>query len=167
MEEWRNVIGYEGVYAVSSFGRVKRTMPGRSTKPGKILKPRTGTRGRKHVALTFNSKAQSLEVHRLVAEAFLGPRPAGKQINHIDYKPLNNRADNLEYISPSENVRHAYRHGFVGGRGEKQWKAKLTSRDIPLIRNSPLGPTALALHYNVTRSTIKKVRNRSTWKHIP
>lgn len=130
------------------------------------MKQQHGTRGRMKVTLCRDSKQQTLDVARLVAEAFIGPRPVGKQINHIDYHCRNNRADNLEYVTPAENVAHAYKHGFIGGRGERQGHAKLTEHDIALIRRSPLGPTALAAHYNVARITIKQVLAGKTWKHI-
>ena len=166
MEKWRDVVGYEGVYEVSSIGRIKRIKPGRATNPGKILKPNLGSRGRLTVALTNNGVSRSFHIHCLVALAFLGDRPPGKTINHIDYDKLNNNVDNLEYITHSENILHAYQHGFVGGRGERQGQAKLTEHDVRLIRKSPLGSTALGLHYGVARGTIKCIRNFATWKQV-
>ena len=58
-------------------------------------------------------------MHSLVALVFIGPRPEGKQINHIDGVRPNNSANNLEYVTPSENNFHAYMLGLSEGQGEK------------------------------------------------
>ncbi len=165
-EIWMPVRGFEGWYQVSNLGKVRRIRPGKATKIGRLLKTYLGSRGRFRVGLCKDGREYTKEVARLVANAFLGECPEGKEINHIDYDCANDRADNLEYISHSENIRHAYAHGFVGGRGEKQHLAKLSERDVVMIRNSPLGSGALSRHYGVSKATIKKVRNKSTWKHI-
>lgn len=165
-EEWRNVKDFEGWYEVSDLGQVRRARAGKATKPGRVLKQQVGKNRRLRVTLSKNSEQTTREVARLVADAFLGPKPPGKEINHIDYNCQNNRVANLEFVTPSENVIHAYANGFVGGRGERQGQAKLTDHDVRLIRNSPLGSTALATHYRVTRGTIKKVRSCDTWKHV-
>lgn len=165
-EQWRDVIGFEGWYAISSFGRVKRTRAGKSTRTDLLLKQQIGKNKRCRVSLSRDGVQHTRDVHRMVAEAFLGPKPVGKEVNHIDYNPQNNRVNNLEYVTKSENITHAYAHGFVGGRGETQHLAKLTERDVQLIRHSPLGNTSLSLHYNVSLGTIKKVRAKRTWKHV-
>lgn len=166
MVDWRDVVGYEGVYQVSDDGQVKRIKPGKSTRAGRLLKIRVGTRGRCCLDLSKDGVSRSHDVHKLVAEAFLGPRPDGKEINHIDYNCRNNSAGNLEYITRSENIRHAYGHGFQCARGEDQGQAKLTDRDVELIRKSPLGATALARHYGVARGTIRLARDGKTWTHV-
>lgn len=165
-KQWHPVVGYEGWYEVSNHGDVKRVRPGKATRPGGILKQQVGRSGRLKVTLCKNSVQETIEVAKLVALAFIGPRPDGHQINHIDYNCKNNRADNLEFVTPSENLRHAYRHGFVGGVGERQGLSKLTEHDIRLIRRSPLSARMAAAHHNVAPITIKHVRLGNTWKHI-
>lgn len=166
MTSWKNVVGYEGIYAVSSDGTIKRVKPGRATHPGKHLRVHVAKNRRAKLSLTKNGVGRTFDVATLVAAAFFGPRPIGSEINHVDYDPTNNAVSNLEYIPHSENIRHAYRHGFVGGRGERHGHAKLTDHDIQLIRASPVGDTALARHYRVARSTIKAARTHKTWKHL-
>lgn len=165
-EQWRPVIGYEGFYEVSNFGEVKRIKGGKGTSLGGVMKQQTGKRGRMKVSLCKNSESKTIDTARIVAEAFLGRRPLGLQINHIDYDCKNNRSDNLEYVTPSENIQHAYQNGFRGGIGERQGLSKLTEYDVRLIRRSPLSHSMLALHYNVATITIKCVRGGKTWKHV-
>lgn len=109
-EEWRPVVGYEALYSVSSYGRIRRDAPGPRTYPGKILKVQHNGRGYLHVQLSKNNRQRHIPVHRLVAAAFLGPAN-GLQVNHMDLNKSNNRLDNLEYVTHSENMQHAFDHG--------------------------------------------------------
>jgi hypothetical protein len=115
MEEiWKPVKGFEGMYEVSDQGRVRVNRPVRASRLEDCFSD--GSRplrqhcrgGYYHVALRFSkySKPQNIAVHKLVAEAFIGPRPKGKHINHIDKRPTNNKAANLEYVLPRENINH-------------------------------------------------------------
>lgn len=110
-EIWRPVIGYEGLYEVSNLGRVK-SIPRNGT-PGGILTPNyKNQKHYAHVALTKNAKPKTTSVHRIVAQAFI-PNPDNKpQVNHIDGDKKNNCADNLEWATQSENMRHAFKFGL-------------------------------------------------------
>ncbi|HEO1661555.1 NUMOD4 motif-containing HNH endonuclease [Burkholderia multivorans] len=99
-EKWRQVVGFEGKYEVSDCGRV------RSPRTGKLLAQRLWNSGYPSVQLWAGNKAHSRSVHRLMAAAFLGLAP-GLQVNHIDGDKGNNRLDNLEVVTPSENLKHA------------------------------------------------------------
>ena len=105
VEEWRDVVGYEGLYKISSKGRVK-SYQGRHKQP-KILKMSMTTTGYKKVELTKNKRKKSLKVHRLVAEAFLPNEENKPYVNHIDSNPLNNDVMNLMvslFIDGARNV---------------------------------------------------------------
>lgn len=104
MECWREVKGFEGLYFVSDYGRV------RSQK--KILSPKKEKNGYLRVTLYKTRKAKTVSVHRLVAEAFLGPCSGNMQINHKDGCKVNNHVSNLEYCTCSENIKHAYDAGL-------------------------------------------------------
>lgn len=106
-EEWRPVVGFEGFYSVSSYGRLRRDAPGIHTYAGKILQPRLDGRGYLATYLSAAGKRSYLRVHRLVARAFLGPAN-GLEVNHIDLDKQNNRLINLEYVTQAENKRHAH-----------------------------------------------------------
>jgi hypothetical protein len=102
-EEWRS---FDGDYEVSSFGRV-RSRPRRRTKGG-ILRLHLNRYGYPEVKL--GGKRTTL-VHVMVATAFLGPRPAGKEVRHLDGDPTNNRPENLAWGTHLENVHDTIRHG--------------------------------------------------------
>lgn len=110
MEEiWKDVVGYEGYYQVSNLGRVRSldriTSNGRKIK-GKILSTKVNTPPYyPRVSLSVNGKMKLVQVHRLVAQAFVyNPDPEHKtQVGHKDESRTNNRADNLEWVTPKEN----------------------------------------------------------------
>jgi hypothetical protein len=80
---------------------------------------------------------KSIKVHRLVAAAFLGVCPPGHEVNHKDGNKTNSTAENLEYVTKSENLKHAYRNGFrkpVHFSGERNPMAKLTNDQVIQIR---------------------------------
>jgi hypothetical protein len=111
-EEWRDVVGYEGIYSISNLGRVRRDLA-RNATPGKILKLGKKARGYFSVSLSINDKRRSHAVHKLVAAAFFGECPPGKQVNHKYPPKTNNRVDNLEYLTQRENIQHSIRTGLA------------------------------------------------------
>lgn len=109
IEEWRTVKGYEGLYEVSSLGRVRSLdrydRMNRFWK-GRILNLHTGTGGYLFVALSSNGKEKNYLVHRLVAQAFL-PNPDNlPQVNHRDEVKINNRVENLEWCDREYNINY-------------------------------------------------------------
>ena len=98
-EEWRPVKDYEGLYEVSSLGRVKSLWLGKE----RILKLVANTNGYLRVQLYKDGKQQMKKVHRLVAEAFL-ENPLGlPQVNHLDEVKTNNAVSNLEWCDCKYN----------------------------------------------------------------
>lgn len=104
-EIWKPVEGYEGIYEVSNFGRVKSLNYHREGIV-KILKPQKDGSGYLQVQLWRNGKMKAFKVHRLVAEAFL-PNPLGlPEINHKDEDKTNNIVSNLEWASRWDNMHY-------------------------------------------------------------
>lgn len=174
-EIWKNVQGYEGQYQVSNLGRVKslkrKLDNGRSVNE-KILNSSSKKKtqdGYLMVALA----GKTFRVNRLVATAFI-PNPDNKSVvNHIDGDKENNRADNLEWATISENMLHAYRCGFKTAMiGEENPNAKLTREQIKTIRteyvpySQQYGSNALAKKYNVSNVTITNIVNHKTYKNV-
>lgn len=114
IEVFRPIKGYEGLYEISNFGRVK-SLPkviGKRMKTESFLTMRISTQGYAMVSLCKNSRIFNASVHRLVAEAFI-PNPENKPtVNHIDGNPLNNDISNLEWATMHEQNIHAYRTGL-------------------------------------------------------
>jgi len=117
MEQWKEISGYEGCYEVSNYGNVRSIPHKVNTKggkqrnsPGCMMKQKTTRNGYKQIGLSQNGKNKWIGVHRLVAEAFV-PNPEGlPQVNHKDEKKTNNYADNLEWVTASDNCKYGHRN---------------------------------------------------------
>lgn len=118
--EWRDVVGFEGLYHVSNYGDVRttaRTVPrdggrGDLTTPERVLRAQVTPKGYLRIQLGRDGQSANRMVHRLVAEAFI-PNPSGRpEVNHLDGDKQNNVVANLEWATPSENQLHAYETGL-------------------------------------------------------
>lgn len=112
--EWKTTKGYEGLYEVSSDGRVRRLrfINGiHNFEKIKECKQTLNTYGYMTVNLCKNGKSNTKRVHRLVANAFLGE--SNLQVDHIDGNKQNNNLSNLEYVTPKENTNRAWRKGLA------------------------------------------------------
>lgn len=125
MEKWMSIPDHSE-YEVSDSGRIRRAVAGRKTYIGKVLADHRVSSGYRKVSLTKAGKVLQRYVHRLVMAAFVGPAPDGHEVNHIDGDKANNALANLEYVTRSENMRHAIRVGLV-----------LTGEDSPVWRGGP------------------------------
>lgn len=111
-EDWRDVIGYEGLYQVSNKGRVRSL--DRTTSDGRHIKGKLKTSSSKYSSVTLykNNKYVNALVHRLVAIAFI-PNPDNlPEVDHIDTDPSNNNVTNLRWISSSGNMRNQPKPSF-------------------------------------------------------
>lgn len=104
-EEWADIAGWEGIYQVSSHGRLKSF---KRVRHGRILSNTNKTGWYFSVVLAMpGMQRRSTRMHRLVAEAFIDNPDRKKYINHIDGNKQNNRVENLEWVTCSENVAHS------------------------------------------------------------
>ena len=108
-EEWRPVVGYEMTHKVSSLGRVW-SIP-REASRGGVLAVRPNSHGYPSVRLKRGGRARTTKVHVLVAAAFLGPRPSGAHVRHLNCDKDDKRLANLRYGTPAENVADSIRMG--------------------------------------------------------
>lgn len=151
-EVWKT-IAEKPLYSVSNLGRIRRDVPSR-THPSGILKP--GFR-KGYAFVTFYAAGiqYKKQVHTLVAEAFIGPRPDGHQINHKNGVKHDNRSDNLEWITASQNIRHSFSVlGKQAPMGETNGMAKLTDEQVRTIRKHP--------------GTLREISEQhgQAWKHV-
>ena len=110
-EIWKDIPNYEGIYKISNLGRVKsleRFKKGKNDSLAsvkeKILKPSITRNGYYQVCLWKQSTQKHYFVHRLVWEAFNGKIPEGIEVNHIDENPLNNKLENLNLLTHTDNI---------------------------------------------------------------
>ena len=99
-EVWKPVAGYEGIYEVSDYGNIRKTN-------GKEMRGNVNSYGYRVVRLSKNGVGIDKKVHRLVAIAFLPAIPGKECVNHKDGNKLNNRVENLEWVTRGENNIHA------------------------------------------------------------
>jgi hypothetical protein len=178
-EVWRDVVGYEGVYSVSDFGRVRRDAA-YEDRPTVILKAWLNRAGYYRVGLSAHNRKSTYFVHALVAAAFIGPLPPGQVVNHQDGVKTNNRPENLNYKTHAGNMRHASESGLMMcgdrhlyrrvpasvPRGDTHRSSKLTEADVMAIKASRTSSAQLAREYGVDRKTISCVRNHKSWNHV-
>lgn len=164
-EEWRPVVGWEGLYEVSSLARVRRIAGGAGATPGRILCPSPIPGGYVTVGLCRDGRRYTKGVHVLVAHAFLGHCPPGHEVHHRDNNRANPLPGNLEYLTHAENIRHAVEFGNFC-KGERGVHARLTEQSVREIRLSSLNNTQLGRLYGVTRTAIAAVRSGRSWGHL-
>lgn len=161
-EIWKSTMG--GILEASSLGRIRRMDSGfiYST-------PINNNRGYRHGHISVKGKHRCFRVHRLVAEAFSGPCPPGLHVNHKDGDKLNNRPENLEYITAGDNNRHAMRIGLFH-HGERCSYAKLKDVDVVeirrLIKLGDLTGREIAAVYDVSESNISQISLGQIWRHV-
>lgn len=182
VEIWKDVIGYEGLYLISTFGNIKsldKTVksgtlnnPTRFIK-GKQLKLRPDQDGYFRVSLTLNFKKKIHFVHRLVLSTFVENKFNKPQINHKNGIKSDNNLLNLEWCTLSENRSHAYATGLQNGlsrRGEKSNFAKLTKDQVITIRAEyvPYKVTQkqLGIKYGITQSGIQHIIKLKSWNYL-
>lgn len=177
-EYWKNIQGFDDVFYISNIGRIKSasrelTYPSRCGNPvtrmtkEKMLVLRPTRYGYIQTNLAHNGVNTMWFVHRLVAIAFI-PNPYNfPHVNHIDGDKTNNSVENLEWITPKENIAHAISTGLLK-RGANSKCAKLTWEEVRHIRNNTkLTRQELALLYEVNVTTIVNVIKYKTYKNDP
>jgi hypothetical protein len=173
---WKDIKGFEGHYQVSSDGRIRSLDRIVITKRG-FPKPYRGqelvqsiNNGYPQLTLHLSGKSKPRMVHSLVAYAFLGERPEGMEINHINGIKTDNRVSNLEYLTPLENTRHAINMGLVvRKKGEESSNNKLTEKEVLVVRQllaQKNSDASIARSFGVHYSTIRAIRVRKSWGHL-
>jgi hypothetical protein len=160
-EVWRPIKGQEGRYEVSNLGRVRGIRT-------EFLAPVLTRHGYLRVGLSKRLRT----IHSLVAEAFLGERPKGYQINHLNSNRHDNRVGNLEYTTPKGNQRHSWQTTArqPPHQGERTHFAKLTDANVIEIRKmrawDGLTYAEIARHFNTKPANVWHICAGKTWKHL-
>jgi hypothetical protein len=171
MEEWRPIPDCSG-YEASNLGRIRsidRTIHCKDDtlrlRRGVILKQCLGGamgRRTRHMLVSINRR--TVLVHALVAAAFIGPRPPGKQVAHNDGDSLNNAAINLRYATPKQNQQDMIDHGN-SQRGTKNVGNKLLPQQVLEIRSLIGTQTqkAIAKKFEISPTVIYQIKTNRTW----
>lgn len=161
-ERWLPIAAYPD-YEVSDLGRVRRGQ--------RIRRATPDSKGRLRVSFWANGKAKKVAVHTLVAEAFLGPRPAGKVVRHRNGAHTVNRLTNLRYGTPVENEADKALHGtkvygeaHPASRLTEQLVIEMRARYVP--RDPKHGISAIAREMGLPRITVKQAISGHTWAHL-
>lgn len=182
MEEvWKDIEELKNAYQVSNFGRVRRksrkvptNVPGQRNGlrnlSERITKSQDNGHGYQQIYVKIDGIRIMVYLHRIVAIYFL-PNPENKpEVNHKDGNKENNRADNLEWATRKENVKHAVDNNLLS-KGEKVWNCKLTEQKILAIRrlhrmNPNFNRAAINRKLGLGNSTVSKIIKKTRWKHI-
>lgn len=168
MENWKNVPGWSA-YEVSDLGRVRRIGKAKGATPGKVKNPSSRKGGYQRVILTQEGRVRQVDVHILVAETFIGPRPDGCQAAHNDGDPRNCRLSNISWKTVSENDADKDRHGSRP-KGSSHVLSILTEDQVREIRAAPRAfrvAQELADRFGVKPSTIRNIRSgKRKWRHV-
>lgn len=172
-ETWRNAYNSNGTYAISSIGRMKRLEHSVLDKRGvvqlfkeRLLKPCKTNHGYFSYTISVNGNVFRMLAHRFVAIAFI-PNPDNKpHINHIDSNRQNNKVENLEWCTHSENMKHSFLSGNSSQLGDKNSCSKLTTKQVINIFFSTGSSYNVAKKYPITAKTVRDIRGRKSWTHI-
>ena len=142
-EIWQSISDYGDKYEVSNFGRVRN-------KKGSVLKPFLTHGGYLMVALCFKGTKTNIRLHRLVAKTFIPNSDYKAEVNHKNGIKTDNSVTNLEWITKSENMKHAYKIGL-------QTKGKFPIRKVRCVEDSLIYQTIgeAARAYNIKPNTVQ------------
>jgi hypothetical protein len=165
MRTWKEAYNLPN-YDCSDDGLIRRKDTGRILAPAK-----TGS-GYLFFCPSHHGKITRASVHRVVAATFIGPCPKGLEVNHKNGNRLDNRAQNLEYVTRSENMRHAHTFStrkHTSLRGNKVRNAKLSETKVRAIRKLLLAgktQTELANEFGVVKQVIWSIAHNKWWKWV-
>lgn len=166
-EKWKDIIRYEGLYRVSTLGRIRSLIYYHGSK-SRILKQWLTPNKYLQVELCKNGFRRSHNVHRLVLETFIGLCSNGYQCRHLDGNSQNNNLINLQWGTASENSMDRVGHGTML-YGTNHPNSKLMDDDIREIRlfsRKGVSQRQLGLMFNVDHSTICSILKGETWKRV-
>jgi hypothetical protein len=171
IEVWKPIDDFPN-YEVSNLGRVRRPIY-RDKIVNKILKPFIDHFGYCQLSLCFKGKVYRRKIHHLVLEAFVSKKPSIKIVaNHLNGIKHDNRVQNLEWCTYSENMIHAYKMGLLvltDRKGTNNGRSKLIDSDIPKIialRNKGKTLIWIANKYKVAFSLIHRITRGESWSHV-
>jgi hypothetical protein len=173
IETWKPIVGFEGLYEVSSWGQVK-SLPrqtARGVRGGGLVTPYLKQDGYLEVYLYKRAKRTHKLVHHAVLEAFVGPRPQGQETLHGPGGKTDNRICNLQWGTRSQNMGEDRARDHQTNRGEHHGNSKVTWEQVCEIRAKyvPYIVTLdmLAEEYSLNRGAVHDIVKFKNWKYPP
>lgn len=175
-EKWETVTGYEGRYEVSSKGRVRSVSRTATYITGKraIVRGRVLSQSRRQgkcntiCLMDADGARKTMPIHRLVLNAFVGPRPGGMVCCHNNGNPHDNRLKNLRWDTQTNNHLDKRRHGTAAW-GERNPQAKLTRNQVVEIRERVAAgelQRVVGAEFGVTQPTVSEICSGKNWTHV-
>mgnify|MGYP001594111386 CR=1 FL=1 len=166
-EHYQSVPGFEDTYEVSDQGHVRRIHGCKGWGSGYVLSGVPDGKVYLRVKLfnTSHPNGQRYRIHVLVASVFIGPKLPGTEVNHKDGNKRRNDVNNLEYTTPSENMRHAYATGLKSPVRPYKLQPEHI-RNIRVLRSLGITAKSLAEEYRVCVATIHRIWNGSAYGGI-
>ena len=172
IELFKPIPGFDPRYQAGNLGNLK-TLNWKNTGREAIMKPAIASDGYlRTMLLGADGKYHTVRVHIMIGITWHGAKPFPKaEINHKDTNKLNNRADNLEWCTRKQNMKHAYDNGLIKTwKGGEHPKAQLNEQQVMEIRarfkKRVVTRKILANEYGVSEDIIKSIIIRRTWKHL-
>jgi hypothetical protein len=163
----KDIKGFEGLYAADESGKIW------GYRQKKFLKTWLIGHGYQTVSLyRIPRKNEKFLVHRLIALTFIPNPNCLREVNHKDANRLNNKPENLEWVSSKQNKQHAIKLGLYDNlgkntpKGSKNPRAKLNENIIKIIRKRKESSRKLAPEYGVSYHLIDMIRARKVWRHV-
>ena len=170
MENWKAIAGFPGYY-VSDMGRVRSWKKHRGRAGPRLLNFGKLKRGHLTANLYRHGRGLCMTVHRLVLNAFVGPRPAGLQCRHLNGNPADNKLKNLRWGTSRENAADRTKHGrHYKPRGSEVGTSKLKTSDVLRIKRllyvRVLLQREIGVLLGVSPSCISSINTGDRWNHV-
>lgn len=168
-ENWKDIKDYEGIYQVSNLGKLKsldRIDCNGGYRKGKILSQGNDKDGYKLVGLAKDGVTKTNKVHRLVSLHFICNPDNKPQVNHINGCVFDNRVENLEWATNSENLIHSFKTLGRSSKGILNYGCTLTEKQVLNIFNEKGKLREISKKYKVDKQIVSRIKSGYTWSFL-
>lgn len=176
MEIWKDIEQFNNEYQISNLGKIRskdgviiRSNGRTHTRKSKVLKPALD-QGYLKGAVCINKKITGYKIHKLVADAFVKGKKEGLEVNHINGIKHDNRSENLEWCTRSENIIHAIKTGLLPvTRGSQRTQSKMTEKtvlEIYKLKSEGIKRKIIIEKLGITIHMYKDLMRGKTWRHV-